>query len=114
MSCWPPGVEWWARELQIQSNWYSYAWRAASLLAGVGLFFVVLFSLSFGTCHSVSGICSGEFGQENRDAFYTALFVSIAVGPLFVLPFTRKPRWLLLSALASLLATGVVVLIFWP
>lgn len=90
------------------------AWRLASFVAGAVLGFVVFLGIALGACHGGGGFCSGEFGAAHVEAFTSALVASVFVGPLLVLPFTRRRSRILVSGLAGFAVTGVIVLIAWP
>lgn len=90
------------------------AWRIAAFLAGLFLAFVTYIGLIFGACFEGGGLCSGDFDDTNREAFYTAMTTAVLVGPLLVVPFTRKWRWLAGAAALTLGLTVALAIALWP
>jgi hypothetical protein len=64
-------------------------------------------------CFAVSGalgfVAFSAFGSEDQQAQYVALLVAAGVGPLLVLPFTRKVVWLAVASVAGLATTAALM-----
>lgn len=76
----------------LRSVWKA-GWRLASLAVAAVLALAVYVGLTIGA------------------NAYVALAASVGVGPLFILPLTRKIVWLVVASVAGLLLTAALVAI---
>lgn len=100
--------------MQGSPRWVGTAWRAAAVVAGVALAVGVVVALALGSCFDGGGFCANDFDQSNREAFYSAVAMSVGVGPLLVVPFTRRWWALVAASAAGVAVTAAAVALLWP
>lgn len=95
-------------------TWRNLAWRVAALLGAAFLLAGVIVSLFVGSCGFAPAGCSTTLSDVGREDFSAALNLSVGVGPLLLLPFTRDLVRLLVAGSVSFGATLAVIVLLWP